>query len=234
MFFRLTKEKANKKLQRAFANRDFADVIDEYRKLIAKSPYDHELFNNLGIAYMESGALSESIETFHNANRLLPTSIHFNNLGRALLEDAQYEAARIAFARGRELDPADSQPWYNTTVALRKENRHDEAHRELLEFLRKHSTHANGLNDLGCYHIDRGETEHAIQCFTQAVSNHPSAFPARLNLIRLLCDIKRHPDARPHLEALAKQGFNVRVHAENDIVSIDLNGTPFYRTNGSN
>jgi tetratricopeptide (TPR) repeat protein len=233
MIFGLTKAKANSKLQRAFASRNFSDAIAAYRKLISKTPTDHELFNNLGIAYMESGALNESIESFNNANRLLPACTHYNNLGRALLERKEYDAARDAFDKGRELDAADPQPWYNITVSLREEERLDEAHQELLDFLRSHPMHGNGLNDLGCHHLDRGETDDAIQCFTKAVDSDPAAVSARLNLIRSLCDAKRYPDATPHLETLAQQGLNVQVHADNDQVSIDLNGSPFYRTKPS-
>lgn len=230
MIFGLTKSKANAKFQRAFATRDFTDAIASYRKLITKTPTDHELFNNLGVAYLESGALAESIEAFHNANRLMPACAHYNNLGRALLARKEFDAARAAFEKGRELDPGDPRPWYNITVSLRDEGLREDSHRELRAFLQAHPTHGNGLNDLGCHYLELGETSAATQCFTEAVTSDPGAVSARLNLIRLLCDAKRYPEATPHLETLAKQGMHVRVHAENEIVSIDLNGTPFYRT----
>ena len=234
MFFGITKEKANAKLQRAFATRNFADAIEAYRKLIAKNPKDHELFNNLGVAYLESDALTESIEAFQKANLLLPACVHFNNLGRALLERKQYQSAREAFAKGRELDATDPMPWYNITVSLRNEGRTEEAQRELVEFLKAHPAHANGLNDMGCHYLDCGETDEALKCFKKAVAIDPAALSARLNLIRLLCDSNQYPDATPHLEILAKQGLNVRVHADKkNMVSIDINGSPFYRTKNS-
>lgn len=234
MFFGLTKAKANAKLQRAFATRNFADAIEAYRKMIVKNPNDHELFNNLGVAYLESGALSESVEAFQKANLILPACVHFNNLGRALLERKQYQAAREAFAKGRELDASDPQPWYNITVALRNEGRTDEAQVELIEFLQANPTHANGLNDIGCHYLDLGETDEAMKCFKKAVVVDPFGISARLNLIRLLCDSKQYPEATPHLEILAKQGLNIRVHADkNNMVSIDINGAPFYRTPNS-
>ncbi|MEK6239113.1 MAG: tetratricopeptide repeat protein [Planctomycetales bacterium] len=233
MIFGLTKAKAHAKLQRAFASRDFTDAIAAYRKLIAKTPFDHELLNNLGIAYMESGELPLSIEAFREANRILPASTHLNNLGRALLEQKDHDGARAAFVDARKFDPTDPQPWYNLTVSLREEGRLDEAHRELAEFLRAHPTHGNGMNDLGCHHLDRGEFADAINCFAKAVDNNPATLSARLNLIRLLCDAKRYPDATPHLEALAQQGLNVKVHGDSGAIAIDLDGSPFYRTKDS-
>ena len=227
MIFGITKAKANTKLQRAFATRDFAGAIAAYRKVIAKTPRDHELFNNLGVAYLESGELAESIKAFHNANELFPACTHYNNLGRALLQRKEYTSARDAFAKARDLDAADPQPWYNITVSFREEGRQDEAHRELLDFLRTHPTHGNGLNDLGCYHLDRGETDEAMTCFTKAIDSDPAALSARLNLIRLLCDTKQYPSVMPHLEALAQQGIQVRVRAEKELVSIYLNDSLF-------
>lgn len=218
MFFGITKAKANAKLQQAFASGDFSDAIAAYCKLIAKTPGDHELFNNLGIAYLESGALAESIEAFRTANRILPSCAHFNNLGRALLKRKDFDAARKAFLQSRAMDPKDPKPWYNTIVALREEGQLEIAFRELVEFLRVHPKHANALNDLGCAHLDRGEPRHALDCFSRAVNNDPTALSARLNLIRLLCDMKRYPESTGHLDILAKQGFQVRVHANQDMV----------------
>jgi cytochrome c-type biogenesis protein CcmH/NrfG len=229
MIFGLTKDKAHAKLHRAFETGDFADAIDAYNKLIKKDPSDYELFNNLGMAYMESGLLPESVEAFREANRLLPACAHFSNLGSALLRQKDYEGARAAFAEARKLDPDDPKPWFNITVSLREEGRQEDAHRELLEFLGAHPTHANGLSDLGCYHLDRGETGEGIDCLTKAVDNNPTALNPRLNLIQALCDTGRYPDATPHLEALARSGLKVKVHTEGETVAIDINGSPFYR-----
>ena len=229
MIFGLTKDKAHAKLQRAFETGDFAAAIDAYTRLIKKDPTDHELFNNLGMACMESGRLPESIEAFREANRLRPACAHLSNLGSALLRQKDFEGARGAFEDARKLDPADPKPWFNITVALREEGRPEDAYRELKEFLGAHPTHANGLSDLGCYHLDRGETAEAIGCFTKVVDANPAALPARLNLIQALCDTGRHQDATPHLEALAGLGFKIRVNVENGRVEIDINGAPFYR-----
>lgn len=229
MIFGLTKDKAHAKLHRAFETGDFTDAIDAYNKLIKKDPSDHELFNNLGMAYMESGLLPESIEAFREANRLLPACAHFSNLGSALLRQKDYEGARAAYAEARKLDPHDPKPWFNITVSLREEGRQEDAHRELLEFLDAHPTHANGLSDLGCYYLDRGETAQAIDCFTKAIDNDPNALSARLNFIRLLCDMGVYANATPHLDALARAGFQVKVYTEGETVAIDINGSPFYR-----
>ena len=115
-------------------------------------------------------------------------------------------------------------------MTLREAGRIEDARLERITLLRVHSTHVNGLNDLGCDHWDRGETEDALNCFTTAVNGAPTALSARLNLIRLLCDTKRHVDAKPHLETLARQGLDVRVQGSAEAISIDINGSPFYRT----
>lgn len=229
MIFGLTKDKAHTKLQRAFDTGDFTDAIDAYKKLIKKGPSDHELFNNLGMAYLESGRLSESIEAFREANRLMPACAHLSNLGSALLQQKDFQGARTAFADARKLDPTDPKPWFNMTVTLREEGRSEDAYRELLEFLGVHPTHANGLGDLGCYQLDRGETAEAIDSFTKALDNNQNALGPRLNLIRTLCDAGRYPDATPHLDMLARSGFNVKVYTEGETVAIDINGSPFYR-----
>jgi Flp pilus assembly protein TadD len=137
--------------------------------------------------------------------------------------------AEAAFRRAQDLDPADPQPQFNLTVLLRETGRTDEARDALLLFLAKFPDHSGAHNYLGCIVDESGDRESAWKCFAQSVELAPDDVPARLNLIRVLCDLGRYPESTTHLQVLAQMGMHVVVDATDNEVFIKLDGRPFYR-----
>lgn len=234
MFFSLTKEKANAKLNHAFLNGDFKPAIAAYQKLILKDNSDHELFNDLGVAYLESGNISESVKALKKATQLSDTCINWNNYGRALLKHKFFSESRVAFSKARALDSKDPQPWYNIVVSLREEGLLSDSLEELKSFLLTFKNHCSGQSDLGCHYLEQEKISEAILCFEHAIASNQSALPPRLNLIRLLCDQGRYPESMKHLEAIAKLGMQVKVDSNVNNVTIQLNGQVFYNGNARN
>ncbi len=227
-WFRPTKAKAAAALMKAFRTGKFDPAIRLYEKLLRDAPNDHELHNDLGVAFLESGNLAAALAQLHKATELYDCCIHRNNLGRALLRSKDFASAVIAFGKARELDPNDPQPWYNLTICLREEGREQESLAQLVEFVRRFPDHANGLNDLGLHCEEQGNKEEALQKFQQSVTLAPASIPARVNMIRMLCDLGRYPDATPHLETLAQLGMKVHVNATETQVVIHLNDMRVY------
>ena len=219
-----TKEGAAKALRQG----DFATAIRRYRKALENNGEDHEMHHNLGIALLESGAAAEAVPCFERANAIRDHAMHWNNLGRAHLAAGNPDAAVAAFNAARKMDPRDPQPRYNLTVCKRLLGQHDAAMDELMAMLVEYPDHAGAHNDLGCYYDDRQEKDKALDQFDRAVKANPNYAPARLNLVRLLCQAQRFPDARPHLEFLAAAGAKVEVAAKDGRMRISVNGKLFY------
>lgn len=223
-FFGNTKEGAAKALREG----DFATAIRRYRKALEKNGDDFEMHNDLGVALLESGAAAEAVPCFERANAIRDQAIHWNNLGRAHLAAGNPVAATSAFNKARSMDPRDPKPWYNLTVCMREQNQHDACINELKAMLAEFPEHAGAHNDLGCYYDERNEKDRAMGEFNSAVEANPDYAPARLNLVRVLCETRRFPDARPHLEFLAAQGARIEVAARDGRVRILINGKLFY------
>jgi tetratricopeptide (TPR) repeat protein len=219
--------RARSRFTQAFQERDWPVAAEAGEILLGESPDDHELCNNVGVAQLEAGDPTKAAASFRQANELRESSIHTNNLGRALLAAGQHAEAREAFEKASRLNPTDPQPRYNLVVCLREEGRSAEMAEELTRFAARFPKHAGGQNDLGCLEEERGHREQAVSHFQASVDLAPSYFPARLNLIRLLCDLGRFPETVPHLEGLAAAGAKVRVNATDTAVEIDLDGRPF-------
>lgn len=202
--------------------------VEVLRKAVALRPDDHRLLNDLGDALLAAGELEQSVETLRRAITLHEGPFELNNLGRALLEQKKFDEAFAQFARARELDSQDPKPWFNYVVGLREKGDDDASLRELAAFVETFPGHANGRMEQGNRRHEAGDLAGAAQAFEQAVKIDPGHLPARLSLIRALCDLGRHPDSVVHLQALATNGFQVVVGGDVHQITIDLNGERFY------
>jgi tetratricopeptide (TPR) repeat protein len=212
----------------ALSKGDFATAIRRYRKALEKNANDHEMHHDLGVALLETGAAAEAIACFERANAIHDRATHWNSLGRAHLVAGDHAAAMAAFSKARSMDPGDPMPWYNMTVCMREQGKGEVVFDELKSMLARFPDHAGAHYDLGCHYEDRGEKDKALGEFERAVTINPHHVHRRLNLIRVLCELQRFPDALPHLEFLAAGGIKVEVAANDGRVRITINGKPFY------
>ena len=225
LFSKPTKERA----AQALNSGDFKGAIKRYRRLIESDAGDHELFNDLGVALLESGQPGEAAEAFSRANDLHENPIHWNNLGRAQLQLGAFAVARASFEKAVALDPDDPQPRYNLTICLREQGDMEASFNALLAFSEGHPDHVAAHGDLALHYEERQELERAESHCERALALDPDYAPARLNLIRMLCDAGRYPDSLPHLEALAERGAKVVVAAEDGQAQISINGGLFWQ-----
>ena len=228
-FGKVTREAAAQALADGLRTGDFRAAVKQYRKLAEQHPDDHKVHHDLGFALLEAGDTAGAVGSLRRANELQESPIQWNNLGRALLRQREFGEAKRAFQRARDLDGSDPQPWYNLTVALREEGDTEGSFRELGTLCAAHPRHAGSRNDLATHYLMRGQRDMAAEQLRSAIDANPDYAPARLNLIRLLCEAGRYPDSTEHLEHLAKLGANVVVSAKDGKVEIVLNGKMFYR-----
>lgn len=229
--FGITKKKAIAKFQKACQSGDFSQAIPAYKELITKTPDDYELFNDLGVMYLETKHLKESEECLRKAVELSENAVHLNNLGRVYLAQGNHPQAMDVFQKAHELDPTDPQPWYNISVCYLAQDRKEDAFNELKQFLESFPKHANGHINLGILLDDMGDKESALKCYEESIYLDPNNWIGRANIIKLLCDLNRFPDSKPHLEAFAATGVNVRVNASDGKVQIFFDKDLFHECN---
>jgi len=224
-FLFASRERAGRALNRG----DYSSAIRQYRRLLKRTPSDHELLNDLGVALLEVDRVSEALDCFEQANRLHENATHLNNLGRAFLRQRNFAEAAAAFKRAWKLDPEDPRPWFNLTVCYRLQRKRAEAREELKRFLLAYPAHAGARNDLALQFEAHGDRAVAISHLRRALESDRGCLPARLNIIRILCTMGKGEDATQHLEALADDGYDVRVVEKNGTLEMSLNEVVFYQ-----
>ena len=229
MFRFLRRIRSQMRFASAYDAGDWAAAISACETLLEDAPNDPKTHNDLGVAFLEAGHFERAERCFRRANELREHAIHHNNLGRALLAAGRHEASGAAFRRASELDPSDPQPRYNQTIWLRTVGRRDEAAEELRRFVAEFPNHAGGWNDLGSYWEEQGDREQALASYLRGATLTPGHLPVRLNLVRLMCEMERYPEATPHLRALATLGLTVQVRTTASELEIDIEGAQFYR-----
>jgi len=85
-------------------------------------------YNNLGLALMESGDLSGSVEAYENAIEIEPNApMTHNNLGLALMKSGDLDGAIERFSEAIQLKPDYAKARHNLGLALFKSRRFSES-----------------------------------------------------------------------------------------------------------
>ena len=105
-----------------------------------------------------------------------------NNLGTALLERGQVDAAIENFSRVLEIRPQSDRGLYNMALALRAQGKIEEAARHLALALRSNPNMAEAYNNLGIILITQQRPEDAITLFKEALEIEPLMEQAHSNL----------------------------------------------------
>ncbi|MEM6536902.1 MAG: sulfotransferase [Pseudomonadota bacterium] len=164
---------------------DLVGAIAAYQKLLLEAPGDGDALHFLGMAQVQSGAVSDGLKNLKCAVDADPKSHLFNaNLGKAALKADQQDLAREAFQTAVNLQPADFESWNNLGGLQRRAGQLDDAQAAYAKALTLKPHPAVALN-LGLVEKDRGERNDARAAFRRVIEMRPGDVQARLQLAAL-------------------------------------------------
>ena len=99
---------------------DQAKALEYYQKVLAVSPNEAAIHNNLGNLYADMGKSEDAAAEFKKAAELDPTraSSYYYNLGAIMVNKGQMDAAADALKKATDLDPSNANAWYWYGMAL--------------------------------------------------------------------------------------------------------------------
>lgn len=107
---------------------DHEGAIAIYKAMIDLQPEVGLVWNNLGVAYRETGKPDDAIASFREAVRLAPDmAAAWNNLGVAQDERNLGEAAVISYRKAIDLQPDYASPLLNLGISFQKSGQYKEA-----------------------------------------------------------------------------------------------------------
>lgn len=107
---------------------DHQGAIPLYQQMLEQQPEAGLVWNNLGVAYRETGKADEAMDSFRAAVRFAPEMAQaWNNLGVALDEQGQVEQALNAYEKAIDIQPDYVSPHLNTGIMLQKLERFKDA-----------------------------------------------------------------------------------------------------------
>jgi Flp pilus assembly protein TadD len=115
---------------------DHERARDLYNRAIEIDPDFADIHTNLALARLDLGDSRAAIESLNRARELDPGDavVHFN-LGCIYLSQELWQNAAAELTQAVKCDPKDAQIRFNLAIALRRTGHHEDAERELRDFL---------------------------------------------------------------------------------------------------
>ncbi|MET0514361.1 MAG: tetratricopeptide repeat protein [Nitrospiraceae bacterium] len=139
--------------------------------------------NDLGVAFVFKGEVSQAIDEFKHALRLQPNyfAAHLN-LANTLLDIRQYEEAIAEFRESLRLRPDDPKAHNDLGVCLKTQGNLEGAIAEFKTVLRLRPDDIHAHNNLGVALKAKGDLEGAMAEYRTAIDLQPSDVNAHYNL----------------------------------------------------
>lgn len=158
---------------------DHQGAIEIYRVLIDQQPDIGLVWNNLGVAYRETGKPKDAIESFQAAVKFTPEMAEaWNNLGVAQDESNLTESALESYRKAIEIQPDYASPHLNLGIALQKSRRFKKAekhYKKVLEIQPGNEVAKFMLQTIvGDETPDAAPVEHVRSIFDQCAENFES------------------------------------------------------------
>jgi tetratricopeptide (TPR) repeat protein len=156
-------------------------AIVEYERAVTADPKHAKAHNNLALALVELGRLSEAASHFKASLEVEPRAEIFSDYGFTMERMGKPKEAVQAYVKALELDPSSASAHFNMAVVFVRAGKFPEAEAHYRKALAGKPS-AEAHNGLGYALSRQARTDEALQEFRAAIAADPSYVPAYNNL----------------------------------------------------
>jgi predicted TPR repeat methyltransferase len=150
------------------------DSVALFRRAIDAVPDNALAHNNLGVALVDEGKISEALDHFQRAVAIAPWDTDAqSNVGNALRGLGRQSEAVEAYKKALEQAPNDATTHYNLATALADLERTDEAVTHLTEAVRLNPDYVKAHNLLGILLYKQGRLNDSLAQFRELLRLNP-------------------------------------------------------------
>ncbi|QDV71429.1 TPR repeat-containing protein YrrB [Rosistilla carotiformis] len=182
-------------------NRVYHSMIAIYTDNVAKAPWNHLAYLNLGTAYFEQGEHQAALQMFQRATELEPEDARpWANLGYSLQTEGEPDRAIEALRRAIQIKPGYLRPHRELAVLLQRKQQWPAAREHFERALEINASDPQTLNDYAIGLAANGDPVAGEAMLRRCIDYDPNRPKSHFNLAMLI--LRRqgaNDDARAHL-----------------------------------
>ncbi len=186
-------------LVREFKQKVFREDILGYESVLAVTPNDVSLHDDVALLYMAVGRIGDAVTHFSQSVRLTPNaaSAHFN-LATALTAAGKVDDALSEYKRALQLKPDYAVAHNNLGSVLLARGNIKDAAVHLRRAIEIDPERADAQNNIGKLLAVEGHAREALEHLSKAIEIQPEYPDAHYNLAQVLLALNHVPEALDH------------------------------------
>jgi len=159
-------------------------------------PFNSHAWNNLGLAYKNSGQFPLAIDAYRKGLDCDPYNTGcMMNLSIALIENGKPENAHAVLSIAIDVNPKKAQLWLNLGSTAKVLNRQPEAVKCFQKAIELNQKLTEGWRSLANILEESGKLPQALEILNEGIVNNPDDYAIRLDKARLLDKMGDHAEA---------------------------------------
>lgn len=161
---------------------NYQEAKNSYLNCLKINPDSIEAHNNLGVVYSKLSMDELSLKEFKTANSLqsnkaieknLGFAMAHNSLGNLYFKQNKFDQAKQEYLKALEIDPKQSQTYFNLGVLYQNQNDNDKAINAYNLAIKLKPDYYKAYNNLGVIYMQQKKTNQARDCFNKCLKfNH--------------------------------------------------------------
>lgn len=198
----------NPLFQKALAcqkNKQWADAISHYQRIINKHPHFSPALINLGAVYRQQKQFEQALECFEKAIAVPEVTLEaWYNYGNLCVELKDWHKAQHCFKQVLTLNAHHVKAWHQIASITAAQGQWQAAIDAYQQVIKKAPKADSTYLDLGNAYRHIGDYANAKQCYQKVVTINPKSWKGHYSLARLYHPVKQSQEFEHHYQAALK------------------------------
>lgn len=169
-------EQKSEKFQQAFSlhqNGQLTKARDIYEEILAQEPENHEVWDLLGLLYLQAKEYQKSLECLKKAIDIFPSHYYVQNIGKLYFEMKDYENAIAIYEILTKTHPEEYENWFRLAMSYKNNSDWEKSKETYYKAIEINPKSHESYYNLAYLYFNENNPFGAVECYEKALEIFP-------------------------------------------------------------
>lgn len=173
---------------------------DLYKEILNEDAQNHEVWDLLGVLYMQAEEYEKSSQCIKKAIEIEPKAYYLENLGKLFQKTKQYKDAIEIYKILTRAVPNNYENWFSLAMSYKNNSEWDNAKQSYYKALEINPKSHEAYFNLAYLYFNENDPDGAVKCYEKALELDPQDWETKYFLSLAYMQVKNYKDGLKYFE----------------------------------